>query len=402
LSVNLYEKKSDENNSIKVISSLLESSLTSEALFELNKKVLKSKLPLDYHDLLDHDKSTVLLYCEELDAQFKSGREIAKLKISKDPLIEIEVTLDEIKKLYQPYVNSSAELLDAILNEQNLNIKKDIEQIDFCLKSFTSVTEFLMNERFKQNGIEKKLIHGTKDVETLPGTIELASNIMTKGDNLINTLNCNLGINVFGGLFLKKIARGTELPCPPCVTNLTTMVDNQESCVIKIVQGERPFSRYCHELGTLTVPNLPLEKAGNVQIEVTLCIDRDEILTVKAYEPKTDQNLEVQIDRSSSSVKEDEINLVLDAIKYKKQDEEKRVQINKVTELLKEVRAKYTDTELEDVALKEVNRFVNWFNAQESFIDEVDMDECIKCVEDFVEKLEKREKLVDKLIFWLT
>lgn len=386
----MYKKLSDENNSIKIVSTLLESNLTSEALFESNKNLLRSKLPIEYHELLDQNKKSVLQYCEELDAQFKSGKNKAKIQIDKDPLVEIEVTLDEIKKHYQPYVNSSAELLNAILNEQNLKVKKDIEKIDFCARSFTSVTELLMNEKLRQYGIEKNIIQGNKDIETLPGTITLASDIMTKGDSLINTLNCNLGINVFGGLFLKKISRGTELPCPPCVTNLTTMVDNQESCVIKIIQGERPFSRYCHELGTLTVPNLPSEKAGNVHIEVTLDIDKDEILTVKAFEPKSNQNLEVQINRGSSSLKEDGNNLVLDAIKYKKHDEEIREQINKVRVMLKEVRVKYTDTELEEIALKEVNRFVNWFNAQEGLIDEIDMNECVQCIEDFVEKLEEQ------------
>lgn len=220
---------------------------------------------------------------------------------------------------------------------------------------------------------------------------------MTGYDCIENSLGCNLGIGEFRGIFVKQLTRGSKLPCSNSVI-LNTVIDYQESCVIEIYQGERPFSRYCNLLGTLSIHDLPLvrlfstshlinyhiiiillnfkDKAYKIEIEVVLSIDRDEILTVKAHELKTNTKLSVIIEKGKMK-NDNSIHMVLDALDNKEDDDKLIEKLDHINYLIEEARKQYENTEYEAIVFDKMNYFVTWLTDRKKTIN---LDECETCI----------------------
>lgn len=211
-----------------------------------------------------------------------------------------------------------------------------------------------------------------------------ARKILSTKDDLVMSLNHNLGIGVFGGIFVKKISRGSKLPTLPCLTRLTTMLDNQENAMIRVLTGERPFIRYAIPLGTINIQNLPKAKAYDLEIEVSIGVDKNETWIVNAWLPKQNQNLNVNIKKAirSSQVK----NLVVEAQKFKKKDIPIVNKIEKCRDLIKKARSKYNASEHAERVNQKMNLFVQWLTENSLNIDEADIETCYTMMIEYFKK----------------
>jgi molecular chaperone DnaK (HSP70) len=206
---------------------------------------------------------------------------------------------------------------------------------------------------------------------------------LTQKDYLDSTLSCSLGTGDYKGIFCKQLKRGTILPCTS-KTITTTIYDNQTSLLIEIYQGERPLTRYCKLIGSLNVNDLPLDKAEKIIIEIEFSIDKNEILTVKAHELKTNKKLTVIIEHYSSSItnsnsysnklnNEDNYkidNLVIEAIENKKQDNLLVNKLEEIDKLIELIRNKYNN---DDSILNKMNDIIDNISKNELTID---LNEC--------------------------
>ena len=157
-------------------------------------------------------------------------------------------------------------------------------------------------------------------------------------DYLDCTLTSSLGTGDYRGIFFKHLRRGATLPCSETTTT-ATIYDDQESLLVEIFQGERPLTRHCALLGSINVTDLPRDKAEKVLVEVTLSIDRDEVLTVKAKELKTNKKLSVVIEKAQMKSNID--NMVTEAIDNKLNDEKLVSKLNEIDKLVELIRRKY-------------------------------------------------------------
>ncbi len=190
-----------------------------------------------------------------------------------------------------------------------------------------------------------------------------------------------MGIGEFRGIFLKQLHRGSNLPCSNNVL-LNTVIDYQESCVIEIYQGERPFSRYCNLLGTLLINDLPLDKAYKVEIAVKLSIDRDEVLTLNAIEMRKNKQLSVTMEKAK--MKDNTYNLVLEALENKKEDEELLEKLDELNDLIENLRMKYEETEYESLVYDKMNHFVGWITERKKTINIQDCQNCIERITKYI------------------
>jgi heat shock protein 5 len=197
-------------------------------------------------------------------------------------------------------------------------------------------------------------------------------------DYLDSSLSSSLGTGDYRGIFFKHLKRGVTLPC--CETTTTTTIyDNQESLLVEIFQGERPLTRHCSLLGSLNVTDLPAEKAEMVLIEVTLTIDRDEVLTVKAKELKTNKKLSVVIEKAHMKTNAD--NMVIEAIDNKIQDERLVAKLNELDKLVESVRKKYGN---QVKTMDKMNEFVDIITEKEQTIDLKESEELINDIKEYL------------------
>ena len=122
---------------------------------------------------------------------------------------------------------------------------------------------------------------------------------------LLDVTPLSLGIETMGGVFTKLIEANTTIPTKKSET-FSTASDNQPSVEIHVLQGERPMARDNRSLGRFHLEGIMPSPRGVPQIEVTLDIDANGILSVSAKDNATGKENKIRIE-GGSQLSKDEI-----------------------------------------------------------------------------------------------
>ena len=115
---------------------------------------------------------------------------------------------------------------------------------------------------------------------------------------LLDVIPLSLGIETMGGVATKLIDRNTTIPTAKSQT-FSTAADNQTSVEIHIVQGERSLATDNKSLGRFILDGIPPAPRGLPQVEVTLDVDANGILSVTAKDKATGKTQSIRIEASS-------------------------------------------------------------------------------------------------------
>jgi molecular chaperone DnaK len=107
-----------------------------------------------------------------------------------------------------------------------------------------------------------------------------------------------------GGVATKLVERNTTIPASRSQI-FSTAADNQTSVQIRVFQGERAMFADNKELGQFILDGIPPAGRGMPQVEVTLDVDANGILNVKAVEKTTGKAQSITIKGSSGLSKDD-------------------------------------------------------------------------------------------------
>lgn len=122
---------------------------------------------------------------------------------------------------------------------------------------------------------------------------------------LLDVTPLSLGIETMGGVFTKLIEANTTIPTKKSET-FSTASDNQPSVEIHVLQGERPMARDNRSLGRFHLDGIMPAPRGIPQIEVTLDIDANGVLSVSAKDNATGKENKIRIE-GGSQLSKDEI-----------------------------------------------------------------------------------------------
>ncbi|MDM7922752.1 MAG: molecular chaperone DnaK [Pyrinomonadaceae bacterium] len=140
---------------------------------------------------------------------------------------------------------------------------------------------------------------------------------------LLHVLPLSLGLETRGGLFVKLINRNSTIPLKNTMT-FTTVVDNQQSVEVHILQGEREIASANRSLGKFELVGIPPAPRGVPQIDVSFEIDANGIVNVSAQDKMTGLEQAMQI-TPSSGLSSDEIErLIIEAETSVEKDKETR------------------------------------------------------------------------------
>jgi molecular chaperone DnaK len=138
---------------------------------------------------------------------------------------------------------------------------------------------------------------------------------------LLDVLPLSLGLETRGGLFTKVIERNSTIPLRNTLT-FTTVVDNQSSVEIHVLQGEREIAQGNRSLGKFELVGIPPAPRGAPQVDVCFEVDASGILNVSATDKATGRKQEMQI-TPTSGLTPDEIELLIsEAATASKRDQE--------------------------------------------------------------------------------
>jgi molecular chaperone DnaK len=115
---------------------------------------------------------------------------------------------------------------------------------------------------------------------------------------LLDVLPLSLGLETRGGLFHKIIERNSTIPLRNSQT-FTTVVDNQSSVEIHVLQGEREIAQGNRSLGKFELVGIPPNPRGGPQIEVTFEVDANGILNVAAHDKTSGHKQQMKVTPTS-------------------------------------------------------------------------------------------------------
>src|SRR5215210_7497734 len=126
---------------------------------------------------------------------------------------------------------------------------------------------------------------------------------------LLDVLPLSLGLETRGGLFHRIIERNSTIPLHNSQT-FTTVVDNQSSVEIHVLQGEREISQHNRSLGKFELVGIPSAARGTPQIEVTFEVDANGILSVSAADKASGRQQQMKV-TPTSGLSSDEIDRMI-------------------------------------------------------------------------------------------
>jgi molecular chaperone DnaK len=157
---------------------------------------------------------------------------------------------------------------------------------------------------------------------------------------LLDVLPLSLGLETRGGLFVKLISRNSTIPLKNTMT-FTTVVDNQQSVEIHILQGEREIASGNRSLTKFELVGIPPAPRGVPQIDVSFEIDANGIVNVSAQDKMTGLEQAMQITPSSGLSPEEIDRLIDEAETSADRDREAReliLQRNRLDNMIKNAR----------------------------------------------------------------
>ncbi|HEX7177892.1 MAG TPA: molecular chaperone DnaK [Pyrinomonadaceae bacterium] len=138
---------------------------------------------------------------------------------------------------------------------------------------------------------------------------------------LLDVLPLSLGVETRGGLFTKIIERNSTIPLRSSQI-FTTVVDNQPSVEIHVLQGEREVALGNRSLGKFELVGIPPGPRGGPQIEVTFEVDANGILSVSAQDKTSGRKQQMKV-TPTSGLSTDEIDrLITEATRSVEADQE--------------------------------------------------------------------------------
>ena len=121
---------------------------------------------------------------------------------------------------------------------------------------------------------------------------------------LLDVLPLSLGLETRGGLFTKIIERNSTIPLRESRT-FTTVVDNQSSVEIHVLQGEREVAQGNRSLGKFELVGIPPGPRGVPQIEVSFEVDANGIVSVSVQDKATGREQQMRITPTSGLTPEE-------------------------------------------------------------------------------------------------
>jgi len=140
---------------------------------------------------------------------------------------------------------------------------------------------------------------------------------------LLDVTPLSLGIETHGGIFTKLIERNSTIPTKNTQV-FTTVVDNQDTVEVHVLQGERQIAAENKSLGRFELVGIPPAPRGVPQVEVTFALDSNGIVNVSARDVATNQSQSIQINPSGGLSQAEIDRLVQEAEKHSSSDRDRR------------------------------------------------------------------------------
>ena len=146
---------------------------------------------------------------------------------------------------------------------------------------------------------------------------------------LLDVVPLSISIETLGGVATKMVESNTTVPVKKSQI-FSTAADNQRSITVRICQGERPMFNDNKLLGEFFLDGIAPAPRGVPQLEVTVDIDANSIMTVTAQDKATGKEQHIRIESKSSLSDSDIERMKAEAKEHEEEDKKRKEDADKL------------------------------------------------------------------------
>ncbi|HYF35027.1 MAG TPA: Hsp70 family protein, partial [Prosthecobacter sp.] len=269
------------------------------------------------------------------DVRLIEAAEAAKKRLSSEESVRIEIpfydgaqnlsaeiTRTELEKLARPLIERTRAHCLRAMADANLK-PEDLDEVILVGGSTRMplvrrrVAEIFNREpNVSQNPDEAIALGAVIQAGILSGSLR---NVL-----LLDVTPLSLGIETFGGLMNIIIPRNSTIPCK-AGEMFTNAVANQQTMLIRVLQGERELSKDNWELGRIEVPFPPGPK-GSARVGVQFAIDANGILQILARDTATNTDTVLEIQNTAVNVDDERVEqMIAESVEHAFEDMHERL-----------------------------------------------------------------------------
>ncbi len=203
---------------------------------------------------------------------------------------------------------------------------------------------------------------------------------------LLDVIPLSIGIETMGGVMTKLIEANTTIPTRKSET-FSTASDNQPSVEIHILQGERPMAQNNRSLGRFHLDGILPAPRGVPQIEVTIDIDANSIMSVSARDKATNKENKIRIEGGSQLSKEEIERMKSEAEQNRQNDEKEKEKIDKINKA--DTMIFQTEKQMKEFSEKLTEDDKTKLNSDLTLLKEAHSQKDIEKIDECCEKLNK-------------
>jgi len=237
------------------------------------------------------------------------------------------LTRSKFNQLSQFFIDKTMNLIKSSLDKSG----KKISEIDdvILVGGSTRIPYLVENiENFFNKKANKSL---NPDLAISMGACIQGSVI--SGENtdilLLDCLPLNLSIETMGGVATCLIEANTTIPTTKSQI-FSTASDNQSSVDVVVLQGNRPMAKDNKTIGRFHLDNIPPARRGIPQIEISINLDANGVISVKAVDKATNKENSIRIEGSTSLSKDEIERMKMEAEQNAESDKKERDKIDKL------------------------------------------------------------------------
>ena len=321
--------------------------------------------------------------------KYEEGKEVTDIQ----KLLLLDNTIEKAKKIltFQQETDIKIEKLDG---EKNLNYKlkrsnfNEISKENYN-KIYNLINKVIIDSKIKLENLDHIILQGEairivgltdlikekfKDIDIIDDLydsiaygnaiytakkLEIMNNSQFDNFKIYDITPISLGIRTEGDLMSVMLPRGSRIPVT-AIKRFNTTQDNQNTIKFEIYEGERKLIKDNRRIERIILKNLPQMNKKEVKVEVVFEVDEEFILTVICREISNNIQNTCQIIINEDLTQKEILNMVEEAKKYEKEDqqEKERIQVMlKLNDKIFEYSHFYEDNE--DI-LRELEGYRNW------------------------------------------
>ena len=259
------------------------------------------------------------------DIRVLEGAEVVKKRLSSDETASfngLDITRADLEKIARPWIERTR--MHCLRALSDAKIKPD--QLDEVILVGGSTRMPLVRDYVRELfGREPNTSQNPDEAIALGATIQ--AGILSGSLRqvlLLDVTPLSLGIETFGGLMNIIIPRNTTIPAK-AGEMFTNAVANQDSMLIRILQGERELAKDNWELGRIDVP-FPAGPKGSARVGVQFSLDADGILKVLARDTATNQDTTLEIRGTAIDVEDERVEqMIAESVDFAFEDMNERI-----------------------------------------------------------------------------